>query len=113
MPVKPDTVISEGYGEPAALSLMAMAFALTNVAGVQAAVGVNVGVGVDVFVAVPVFVAVAVLVGVVVFVNVGDSVAVDVAVGGGPHTLIFIVSMRQPDDPVLLSLPARHLRTMF
>ena len=92
---------------------MLIAVAFTKLAGVHAAVADGVGVFVEVLVSVAVLVAVAVLVGVAVFVDVGENNGVSVAVGAAPHTLIVIVSTRQPDDPELVSLPILHLRTMF
>lgn len=62
MPDIPETVMSEGYGEPFPTLGIVTAVAFAKVAGVQAAVAVGVGVFVFVLVAVAVFVGVNVLV---------------------------------------------------
>ena len=91
VPVNPDTVMSEGYGLDAALSLIVIAVAFAKFPGVHAGVPVKVAVGVEVAVAVKVgvavfvgvFVEVRVGVFVAVLVDVGELVAVDVAVNVG------------------------------
>ena len=98
LPVNPVTVMSEGYGEPGAASLIAIAPLLEKSPGVQA--------GVPVKVAVAVAVAVEVFVGVLVDVIVGVNVAVEVLVGvpvlvGDPGTQI-VVMMCRAHPPLML-----------
>src|ERR1043165_488654 len=101
LPLRPDTVIFDGYRLALALSFMVIAVAFAKFAGVHAGVPVKVAVGV--FVEVAVFVGVPVLVLVAVFVGVLVEVAVPVAVGVPLAHGSVIVSIRMPACPAAIA----------
>lgn len=114
VPANPDTVMFDGYGLDAALSLIVIAAVFEKFPGVHAGVPVKVAVGVDVAVAVAVFVAVFVGVFVAVNVGVGDAVAVDVGVPVAHGNVM--LSIRTPTVPAAtapMSVASRHLSRMF
>jgi len=84
VPVKPDTAMFDGYGLPAALSLIVIAAVLENA---TAHVGPEVGVAV----AVDVLVAVDVPLGDAVAVRVGLGLAVAVAVGEPQVVAVYVI----------------------